>query len=105
MIGDRHKGLWAVEVAPVLYKTVTSELHLRILKQNSNPQPYETNALLVQYAKSVIWRKWYTEKRPNLPKFGNGSSSCAGSEKRTEAISATPMNLVARNHKSVSCFS
>ena len=36
----------------------------------------------------------------DLPRFGRGSSSCAGSEKRTEAISATPTNLVP-NHVSV----
>lgn len=36
----------------------------------------------------------------DLPRFGRGSSSCAGSEKRTEAISATPTNLVP-NHISV----
>jgi hypothetical protein len=29
-----------------------------------------------------------------VPKFGVGSSSCAGNENRTAAISATPINLV-----------
>lgn len=29
----------------------------------------------------------------HLPKFGRGSSSCAGKENRTEAISVTPTNL------------
>lgn len=29
----------------------------------------------------------------DLPRFGRGSNSCAGSEKRTEAISVTPTNL------------
>lgn len=28
-----------------------------------------------------------------VPKFGIGSKICAGSEKRTEAMSDTPMNL------------
>lgn len=30
---------------------------------------------------------------PHVPKFGVGSNSCAGSEKRTAAMSETPINL------------
>src|SRR6201999_4400436 len=37
----------------------------------------------------------------HLPRFGRGSSSCAGSEKRTEAMSVTPTNL---NHAHASAL-
>jgi hypothetical protein len=32
-----------------------------------------------------------------VPKFGVGSKSCAGRENRTDAMSATPMNLISQS--------
>jgi hypothetical protein len=37
-----------------------------------------------------------------VPRFGVGSRSCAGKEKRTEAMSATPMNLETDTPKPIS---
>lgn len=63
-IRDGSKGIWTIEVTPVFWRRVIS---LELLAANTTLS--------------------------DGPRFGVGSSSCAGREKRALAMSETPMNL------------